>query len=274
MFKVNKNYQSSYLFFRQAKECNAVTHCIQTVWETHKVEHVDNDSVCKICLDMVQQARDQLRSNETQADLKAVFEGSCALLIVKPIKKECDKLADEFVPELVEALSSQMNPQVVCSVAGLCNNVAIDRMLASASLHGIATVREGPVKKIEKKGLSCNQCGKVSTLLADKFHSKSRDEVLENMLGVCRQFDSFSDACAAIVLTYFNDIYANMKETLTAENLCHMSGTCSARFHQHEPEFDGGIENEITPDFQIGSLKPVDDDIPCDLCKQLVEHLR
>lgn len=61
---------------------------------------------------MVQQARDQLESNETQADLKAVFEGSCNLIPLKPVKKECIRLADDFVPELVEALSSQMNPQV------------------------------------------------------------------------------------------------------------------------------------------------------------------
>lgn len=61
---------------------------------------------------MVKQARDQLLSNETQADLKAVFEGTCHLIPIKPVQKECDKLADDFVPELIEALSSQMNPQV------------------------------------------------------------------------------------------------------------------------------------------------------------------
>ena len=61
---------------------------------------------------MVKQARDQLLSNETQSDLKAVFEGTCDLIRIKAVRKECDKLADDFVPELVEALSSQMNPQV------------------------------------------------------------------------------------------------------------------------------------------------------------------
>lgn len=89
----------------------------------------DNDSVCQICLDMVKQARDQLESNQTQDDLRAVFEGSCQLIYVKPIVKECIRIVDDFIPELIEALASQMNPQVVCSVAGLCNNAAIDKML-------------------------------------------------------------------------------------------------------------------------------------------------
>lgn len=255
---------------RTAKSCNAIKHCIQTVWESHKYP-VDNDNVCKICLDMVKQARDQLRSNETQDDLKAVFEGTCALIRVKAIRQECDKLVDDFVPELIEALSSEMNPQVVCSVAGLCNNAAIDDMLQDAEANGIDVI--APAESEARKGLSCGQCGQVSKLLADKFAGKNRDNVLEGMLMACRSFDSFSDACSSLVLTYFNDIYAHMKENLTPDNICHMSGTCAYKYHQHEDT----MEVEVIPDSEIGFTKPLTaggDDIPCDLCKQLVEHLR
>lgn len=48
---------------------------------------------------------------------------------VKIVAKECMKLADDFVPELVETLASEMNPQAVCSVAGLCNSARIDKLL-------------------------------------------------------------------------------------------------------------------------------------------------
>jgi len=73
---------------------------------------VDTDSICQICKDMVTQARDQLKSNETEEELKEVFEGSCKLIPIKPVQKECIKVADDFLPELVEALASQMNPDV------------------------------------------------------------------------------------------------------------------------------------------------------------------
>lgn len=84
---------------------------------------VDTDSICQICKDMVTQARDQLRSNETEEELKEVFEGSCKLIPVKLVQKECIALADNFVPELVEALSSQMNPDVSRHIKrkNLCN---------------------------------------------------------------------------------------------------------------------------------------------------------
>jgi len=61
--------------------------------------------------------------------LKEVFEGSCKLLPLKVIKNECIKLSDDFIPELVDTLASQMDPNVVCTVSGLCNNERIDKLL-------------------------------------------------------------------------------------------------------------------------------------------------
>ena len=66
--------------------------------------------VCKICKDMVGQARDTLLSNETQEELKEVFDGSCDLIPIKIVAKECRTLSDQFIPELVETLASEMNP--------------------------------------------------------------------------------------------------------------------------------------------------------------------
>lgn len=243
-----------------AKQCNAVKHCIQTVWETHTVPE-DTDSICKICLDMVGQARDQLESNETQEDLKAVFEGSCNLIPVKIVRKECDKLADDFIPELVEALASQMNPQAVCTVAGLCNNAAIDKMLEDMSEEDVR-----PVPASTKK-LSCEQCNSVGSLMSQKFHGKSRDDVLDTLLGVCGTLSSFSDACANIVLVYFNEIYNELTKSFNSGALCHMAGVCAENYHQHAEMV------EIRPRSDVGFVA-VTDDIPCELCEQLVRHLR
>lgn len=222
----------------------------------------DNDSVCQICLDMVKQARDQLESNQTQDDLRAVFEGSCKLIYVKPIVKDCIKVVDDFIPELIEALASQMNPQVVCSVAGLCNNAKIDQML-----------EDYENEKKPYKALSCESCGKIASDITTKFHGTSRDDVLENILQLCGKMSSFSDACASIVLTHFNELYEHVENNLNADAVCHLSGVCSGKFHQH-PE----TTVEITPMSNIGLVKPTktnaDPDIPCELCEQLVNHLR
>lgn len=52
----------------------------------------NGDSICDICKEMVQEARDQLQSNETQEELKEVFEGSCKLLPIKMVRMNCMKV--------------------------------------------------------------------------------------------------------------------------------------------------------------------------------------
>lgn len=61
--------------------------------------------------------------------MQQVFYGSCQLLPLKEVKAECKKLADDFIPELVDTLASEMDPNVVCTVSGLCNNAYIDKLL-------------------------------------------------------------------------------------------------------------------------------------------------
>ncbi|GLV43603.1 Saposin-related [Carabus blaptoides fortunei] len=240
-----------------AKSCNAVRHCIQTVWE-HKTLPPDTDSVCQICVKMVTQARDQLQSNETQEELKEVFEGSCKLIPLKVISGECCKMVDEFIPELVETLASQMNPQVVCSVAGLCNNARIDKLLADHE-----TLNPTAVAVPDK----CDGCHTVVGKLQNKFDMMTRDQVLQGILKVCGRMSSLSDACTNIVITYFNDIYSHLQENLNPDEVCLMAGVCSAQFHTHNVE--------ITPLSDSGRVNvAVKEDLPCELCEQLVQHLR
>ena len=51
-----------------------------------------------------------LTSIEHQEELREVFDGSCDLIPVGLISKECKALVEQFVPELVETLASEMNP--------------------------------------------------------------------------------------------------------------------------------------------------------------------
>ncbi|KAG8262547.1 hypothetical protein J6590_051032 [Homalodisca vitripennis] len=156
-----------------ARQCNANQHCIRTVWE-HQVLPPDNGEICDTCKKMVAEARDELKSNETQENLKLVLEGSCLILIpIKPLAHECVKLVDQAIPQLIEALSSQMDPQVVCSVAGLCNSRHIDRMLANYKLQTNAA------KSLK---LNCDNCEMVAGMAEKNFRSASRDQVLNAML--------------------------------------------------------------------------------------------
>jgi len=84
---------------------------------------------------MVKQARDQLESNETMEEIREVFDGSCDLIPISVVKKECKRLADDFIPELVEALASQMNPQVNFYIPFLLDTVVKSTVFPFISMN-------------------------------------------------------------------------------------------------------------------------------------------
>ena len=255
-----------------AKGCGAVKHCIQTVWE-HQVLPEDNDDICTICKNMVKQARDQLESNETQEELKEVFEGSCNLIPLKPIAKGCDKLVDEFIPELVETLASQMNPQTVCSVSGLCNNAEIDRMLAAAGkLTKVSLVKPGvsvsAIKPVEKKS-ECTACSNTILKMKRIIKTSDRDDLLNKFLEGCGQLGSFSDGCSSIVITNFPDIQEAMDKNLLTDETCELMQYCTPQEAK-----DSRVNVDIVPVGEVGVVPVVGDDMTCQFCEKMVEHLR
>ncbi|XP_047986536.1 uncharacterized protein LOC125226576 [Leguminivora glycinivorella] len=235
--------------FSTGRECKATHHCIERVWSQMAFPE-DTDDICKICTDMVTQARDQLESNETQEELKQVFEGSCNLIPVKIVRKECIKLADDFVPELVETLASQMNPQAVCSVAGLCNNAKIDLML------------EDYRSQLAQR-TSCSSCQQTVTVVRNKFDATSYEDFLMGLLQLCGKAGSLSDSCSMLVFKYYENILAMLKKDLTPNSVCHVSGQCNYRFHQHD-DYTFPVAKELTNV----------EDVPCEFCEKLVSHLR
>ncbi|CAK1540678.1 unnamed protein product [Leptosia nina] len=237
--------------FSTGRECKATHHCVQRVW-SHMTFPQDDDGICKICKDMVKQARDQLQSNETQEELKEVFEGECKLIPIKIVTKECIKLADDFVPELVETLSSEMNPDQVCSVAGLCNNARIDRLLED--YNATMQLRAG-----------CTNCKRTIGVLRKRFDETSYEDFLLRLLQVCRDTGSLSDSCSMLVFQYYENILEAVKKDFTPQGMCHLSGQCTYKFHSHDLY--------TFTDDNLADVKATDD-VPCEFCEQVIKHLR
>jgi len=253
-----------------AKSCHAVKHCIQAVWEKQIIPQ-DNDGVCEICKQMVQEARDQLMSNETQEDLKEVFEGSCALIPVKMIRQECIKVSDGFVPELIEMLASQMNPTVVCSTAGLCNNAWSDRLQAE---YKAAQLSEAAVAR----GGKCDSCSMFMMNVIDKLQSKSKDEVLNVLFDVCGRMSSLSDGCHSIVVQNIDYIYDFIIRNIQhrRSELCKILGICDMKVPLMRVDIqpksnDAKFEASIKADPKMTYSK---DDLECEFCEALVKHVR
>lgn len=226
----------------QASECSAVKHCIKAVWEKQAVDE-DDDDVCTICKEMVGEARDQLTSNQTMEELREVFDGSCDLIPIGIIAKECKKLADDFVIELVETLASEMNPVTVCTVAGLCNSARVDKLLEQQSQASLSNM-----------GGDCHICRDGANSVKQQLRVTPKSQMEDKLLELCGYAGSYSDACKATVLDEMQNIYMWLTQSF-GDGVCDLTGVCSEAF-----------QNVPSTQPQAGK------DIQCEFCEKVIQH--
>lgn len=224
-----------------AKLCGVVKDCITDIWSTLNAPE-DNNEICDLCKQMVQEAKDQLLSNETQEEIKEVFEGSCALIPIKIIADECKKLVDEFIPELIEMLASRMDPNMVCTVAGLCNS-GLSKELSAKEIASIF---------FNSKNY-CNDCKNIFNTVKSIFEKIPENEMKDMLLKVCNQLPE-SDKCEALIQEYLPMIYSYITNMDSAA-VCEMIGECT--------------QNKIDKKFN-----KYQDNMTCEFCEAMVQHLR
>ncbi|XP_054708143.1 uncharacterized protein LOC129217826 isoform X2 [Uloborus diversus] len=228
-----------------ARLCGLVKTCANDIWSTMSAPD-DNDEICDICKEMVKEARDQLLSNMTQEEIKEVFEGSCKLLPIKLVADACIKVVDEIIPELVEMLASRMDPNMVCTVSGMCNPVHLP-----VENHILKYF-----KMIWNKHKD-NQCTECTTMITDVqvfLKNTPQADVKTDIEKLCdEKIPKY--LCNLLVNDYFPEIYSYLV-TSTPQQLCSIAGVCPQKC---EP-------NEHTP-----TLK---DDLTCEFCEHVLQHIK
>ncbi|KAK9506482.1 hypothetical protein O3M35_008415 [Rhynocoris fuscipes] len=221
---------------------------------------MDKSSVCQTCLEMVKLARDQLNSNETQEELRQVLEAPCKIVPTKVLRSDCIKLMDDYGSYVVDTLSSQMNPNVVCSVVGLCYS---KRFTTEPHKEHEAT----DVKKVE---LTCDNCYSLMEQVKGNIETATTNDIFSVLAVMCGNMGSFSDACSSIIHNNLEKVDALIRSNVKADPVCSLAGVCKERYHAHA--------NSKLIRVPVGDVEIIgrekNDDLPCDLCVQLVKHLR
>lgn len=89
-------------------------------------------------------------------------------------------MVDDFVPELIEMLASQMNPTMVCTTAWLCNNQWADSL--QAEYKGAQKTKPDESSAVAKG--SCGECKAFMTHNAKKLKVSSLQDVQRVLFGV------------------------------------------------------------------------------------------
>ncbi|XP_054918958.2 uncharacterized protein Sap-r [Dermacentor andersoni] len=252
-----------------ASSCKTVKPCIEMIWEKLEVP-MDKSSVCNICKEMVKEARDQLLSNETQEELREVLEGSCALIPIEFVSKLCKDMVDNFIPDLIDILVSRLDPDQVCTIAGLCNPDFVTRKLQNLLEHKVfmASMQSRLFLPLSKEGASASSAKKEATCAECKTAMKHSRELFKKLplagvksaaLKACQgRLGTADPECSTLVNVFLPSVFKYL-QSLNPEEFCAYVDRCKA---------------PSPPKLSIPPITAAKDNLTCDFCKQLVEHVR
>jgi len=130
------------------------------------------------------------------------------------------------------------------------------------------TVKESEVA-VESTSGSCGFCNRHKTLLSKKITSFNTADLLNIFYNVCGKLNSFSDACSAIVTNNIDSIQKAIQETFAEEDLCQKTGFCSEVL---VVALSDVAERE--PRLSETTAVKASEDIQCEFCEALVNHMR
>lgn len=132
----------------------------------------------------------------------------------------CKQLVEAYIPQLVQALESDVSPAVVCKTIGLCKG--------DAKILVMDYIR----KKNEKK-LGVDLCGDCKTfftdvkqLLASAAAQKEFEDFLDSE--VCPQFGALQDQCKELINSYLPMLINLLENEMAPDTICKTLGFCSA----------------------------------------------
>ncbi|KAK7586128.1 hypothetical protein V9T40_004004 [Parthenolecanium corni] len=108
--------------FATAADCNAVKHCIQSVWLTHEL--LSNGESCDTCKVKIKRFRQGTASKTTKV-VQELLASLCDLTrITDTLRHQCEEHVGQYVArnfdKLLDLLESDLDPSTICHLLHLC----------------------------------------------------------------------------------------------------------------------------------------------------------
>lgn len=280
---------------RTAKQCSAVTHCQQAVWN----KPVMNSTPCEICKEVVTVVGNFLKDNITQTETLALLNKACELLREPSLVSECKQLVAEYYPLVLNIIEQELsNPSVPCCALGLCKS--LQQYLASLKTVQLKT-NEIPdvdfskmvppfmanlpilLKPQEKSDIApknkdvCQDCIQLISDIQDQLKSNSSFSkmLVENLLKEC---DELGGGLSEMCKTYINqyaELAFQMAIQMTANEICSGAGLCT-KASPHKDLIPAKVivpAMKLQPAIKVAERENSESLPVCELCELVVQQV-
>lgn len=253
-----------------AKACGAFKHCMGTVWKNQKLVK-DSGEVCEFCEAILGDVRRFIADNRTEADVTSFLLSACGVIPVESLSDTCKIVVTEFTAEVMQMLSENVDPQVICSLLKLCKGLE-DKVMHSEiqPRHNLVHV---PLKKEKLRVVGrasnnnyCDDCKRFFTDFKEMITDKTEQEVIEQFLinDVCVWFGVMSKKCSEMVKAFLPLYLEYISQFDDPNMICHLIRYCQAE------------EQRLTQVkiLEIMELLKKNSSDNCDTCKTIVAEVQ
>ncbi|XP_061168001.1 uncharacterized protein LOC133176955 [Saccostrea echinata] len=254
--------------------CAAVKQCKGFEDRTHelppKVPELPGNTT-KICVDCVAffgDIKQMISDNATVEQVKDMLKNVVCTQLSSS-EGLCDFIVDELVPELLQVLGGEVEPQVLCNMLGFCQGTNIYKALVSRIQY------RTDLKKINKAKIGgveeCDMCKEVMTKVRDMDRDPANQEKVKNFIKteLCEKLGAVANECKTAVDEYGGIIFELIASELDPTTVCTMLGFCkSASYVAAKPILPGV---QVKPKVEA-QAKPKAGEL-CDLCQIVINEL-
>ncbi|XP_031562328.1 prosaposin-like [Actinia tenebrosa] len=171
---------------------------------------------CILCEFIAKELDQMLGNNATQQEIIAALDKVCSFL-PSTIRTQCTSFIDEYGPVILQILSQELNPSLICTTLGLC--ASKEHMSAMMKPHRLRIGNQE----------TCEICTIVMTYLKSLLKDNAtEDEIIADLEKVCNYLPAqIASECNAIVKEYGKEVL-ELIANADAKTLCTEIGLCTS----------------------------------------------
>jgi saposin len=228
---------------------------------------IHSEPICSDCKKFFTDIKNMVLSNATEAQIEAMIDQTlCAYL--GTYEQMCKDLVKEYMPEIMQLLSSEFDPNVVCQSFGFCAQTIPETKTFLMKLR-LKKSEFYQIASADNSAEGCNICKVVMKDIQDLDRNTAIQTEIKDFLKtqVCGHLGNFKSSCVSFVDAYGEVVFELLANELDPESRCRSLGFCSADNVIRDPV------REATPSREPVSTPAVTAGPQCILCEFVMKEL-
>ena len=194
--------------------CSALQLCFTSVARLDTPAPVKADTSCVLCEYVITTVDSMLEDKANQDQIKAALEAVCSVL-PSSVEKQCDEFVDQYTALIIDMLTKDVSPEMVCANLGLCKQVS------NVVLHEVEMIRK-------ETRPYCALCEMVVADLDSMLLDKKNEAEIEQALSVvCSSLSApVHKQCEKLVAKYTEKIIDMFVKEYSPKMICTELAMC------------------------------------------------